>query len=130
MDLCDSPSNLLMLGKTCNIVGFIGIREERKVRHSIHLRIQSCLVAKPNLELKLSNSKALPHPCHVAALHVCGHHPAQGYHSCYSRPGSSAVGPRGLLSVTILYGSSVHPAILKRSVRTSLQRHQQYPLQP
>lgn len=61
MDLCDSPSNLLMLGKTCNIVGFIGIREERKVRHSIHLRIQSCLVAKPNLELKLSNSKALPH---------------------------------------------------------------------
>lgn len=62
MDLFDSPSNLLMLGKTCNIMGFMGIREQMEERYRTDLRLQSFLPATPNLEPKLPNSKALPHP--------------------------------------------------------------------
>lgn len=109
MDLFYFPSNLLTLGKTRNIACFQGLRKSVVETSMIALKLEGCLVAKPDLELKLSNSKAYVRPpYHKTAFWVFSHHPAQRYHCCYSRLGSSALEPRGLLSVTIPYHSSIH----------------------
>lgn len=109
MDLFDFPSNLLTLGKTRNIARFQGLRKSVVETSMIALRLESCLVAKLNLELKLPNSKAYVRPAyHKTAFWVFSHHPAQWYHCCYSVLGSSTLEPWGLLSITIPYHSSIH----------------------